>query len=364
MTDFACLIVHPIDLDIQVFHDWILGLSAQEVVSNKYSREPQKKDLSLPNIINDVRKLWKKPYFPADETLSRLEMHVYSQYRTFKHFEHFLARPKFFLSQSVFSFCKEARYHIIESYYSFDECLMQEVLGKKLSSRLRRDLEEIAVDKLNISISSVRRQYENLKRLMKRTEESSNVAMLIEDEFCLPKALARKYTNIIFILTHKLDTNRRKLAVFKFSDFIYCAGVFQKYWIKDLSEMAQDVREVKALFRSSKDLLEEYHSAVKSNEVTAPTDKFKTIVRNVLSLGAGLSQSKEMRDIFVDLVEKIVEPCLSIGYQPSDLDCFFQALLREFSSLSIREKTRYHPSFARLLTGIQLACLRLFKRMI
>lgn len=43
-----------------------------------------------------------------------------------------------------------------------------------------------------------------------------------------------------------------------------------------------------------------------SSPFNTPTDSvFKTLTRNIQHIGAGLSHSKELRDIFEDLVEKV-----------------------------------------------------------
>ena len=162
-----------------------------------------------------------------------------------------------------------------------------------------------------------------------------------------------------------------------------------KYWTSSETRstdsidetLAQDARDVRTVFLSSKELLEEYRSVV-TQQLSATVDpqspatvasasdqtqaQFRNLVRNVLSIGAGLSQSKEMKDVFVDLVEKVVEPFVGLSWGQQDVEAFFQALIKQFGTLTSLQdnyKNRYHPSFARLLTGMQLACSRLFWRM-
>ena len=84
-----------------------------------------------------------------------------------------------------FQFIDEStKQRLIESYYSLDCVLCREIVGKKLSSRLRKDLDEIceklaSVDKTVIGSGSVaglrlrsaRRQFDNVKRVFKAIEE-------------------------------------------------------------------------------------------------------------------------------------------------------------------------------------------------
>ena len=84
-----------------------------------------------------------------------------------------------------FQFIDEStKQRLIESYYSLDGVLCREIVGKKLSSRLRKDLDEIcekliSVDKtlvgcVNVTglrLKSARRQFDNVKRVFKAIEE-------------------------------------------------------------------------------------------------------------------------------------------------------------------------------------------------
>jgi hypothetical protein len=137
--------------------------------------------------------------------------------------------------------------------------------------------------------------------------------------------------------------------------------------------MTQDVREVKAMFLGSKDLMEEWRTALDptsqepqtGNGATTQT-QFRTLVRNVLAIGAGLSQTRELRGIFVDIIEKVVEPCAGLGWGLPELQSFFDTLEKQFAaipSLNSSDKRRYHPSFGRLISGVKLASVRLYKRM-
>lgn len=73
-------------------------------------------------------------------------------------------------------------------YYSIDDEVAREMLGKKLTSRYRKDLDEIS-DKTGVKLKSCRRQFDNIKRIFKAVEElpgdiSNNVKHLfsISDE--------------------------------------------------------------------------------------------------------------------------------------------------------------------------------------
>ena len=85
-----------------------------------------------------------------------------------------------------FQFIDEStKERLIESYYDLDGLLCREIVGKKLSSRLRKDLDEIcekitSIDRNTSSyggsvsglrLKSARRQFDNVKRVFKTIEE-------------------------------------------------------------------------------------------------------------------------------------------------------------------------------------------------
>jgi hypothetical protein len=119
-----------------------------------------------------------------------IHMHVVTQWRVFEMTEGYLHRPRHFMTQAVVPLHSKVRRAIIERYYSFDDTVMRELLGKKLTSRTRRELDEQGSN-LQVSISSARRQFDNLKRIMKRAEDAPDILGVILDEFVLPPRLAQ-----------------------------------------------------------------------------------------------------------------------------------------------------------------------------
>lgn len=128
--------------------------------------------------------------------------------------------------------------------------------------------------------------------------------------------------------SYRIDTQRRKLKMFTFVNLEYRASVFRQYWT--LSEacetnsideaMMRDVREVKAVFLSFNQSLDNYRVVLKQ-QLSPVSDMLQdepqspnhTLVCKLLGIGAGLSQSKDLKDMFVDLVGKMDEPVLSMG---------------------------------------------------
>jgi len=69
---------------------------------------------------------------------------VLDHYRTYSLLEKLLCLPSKLSEQPSFQLEPQTRYLLIEKYYSIDDSVARELLGKKLSSRYRKDLDEVA----------------------------------------------------------------------------------------------------------------------------------------------------------------------------------------------------------------------------
>lgn len=59
----------------------------------------------------------------------------------------------------------------------------------------------------------------------------------------------------------------------------------------------------------------------------------KSVIQSLIHIGAGLSHSKELRDIFEDVVEKVVHPLSRDGWQENDIRILAQALPTAFAKV-------------------------------
>jgi hypothetical protein len=91
----------------------------------------------------------------------------------------------------------DTKHYLLQSYYSFDERVVREILGKKLTSRARKELEEI-VSKTRIPISGCRRMFDNLKRISKRLEDApSSAGSHFQDGKALPNSVKNSMVELI-----------------------------------------------------------------------------------------------------------------------------------------------------------------------
>jgi hypothetical protein len=97
----------------------------------------------------------------------------------------------------------------------FDEAVVRELLGKKLSSRQRKDLDDIQ-EKSGVPLRSCRRQFDNMKRIYKAVEDmEGSMVESIRRLFLLPEPMARQYACIVFMTSCRFETGKKRLTVIK-----------------------------------------------------------------------------------------------------------------------------------------------------
>jgi Acidic fibroblast growth factor binding (FIBP) len=192
---------------------------------------------------------------------------VLDHYRTYSHLEKFLDCPQKLDSSLSFQLEKASKMHIIDRYYSLDDSVGRELLGKKLSSKYRKDLDEIS-DRTNIKLKSCRRQFDNIKRIQKCIEEgqpAGSLLKIIQREFLLSEELARKYCVIVFIANQRFELSKKKLSYLSFKDFYECTNSIMNFWTycyqhsQEIEEefdkeFLLDLRELRCLFDKEREI--------------------------------------------------------------------------------------------------------------
>ena len=261
---------------------------------------------------------------------------LHDNYRLFNLWETMLHQPIMFSEQLVFQLDSETQNLLIEKYYALDDCVVRELIGRKFSSRLRKDLDETS-ERTRVSLRSCRRQFDNIKRVFRTTEEiPGNFVHNIKTNFLLPPALAEKYSVIVFIACHRFEINKKKLNYLSFEDFsIVCKTIMTDWTCSgvDVDENGDpsldrdffySLRDLKCLIEKEKEhrygvcqMLAKTNMKQRSlSEVEA---NFKNINKNMLWLGQTLYNNKEVKDLFVNVVDKVVEPLKQYKFTLEDL---------------------------------------------
>ncbi|XP_062393249.1 acidic fibroblast growth factor intracellular-binding protein B-like isoform X2 [Sardina pilchardus] len=262
------------------------------------------------------------------------------QFRTFQMCEKLLYSPAKLGNQLLFQIPPQKQGMMIERYYQFDNGFAREVLGKKLSKGMKKELDDIS-SKTGIGVKSCRRQFDNFKRVFKVVEELKGPLVdNVKHHFLLSDTLAKDYAAIVFFANSRFETGKRKLQYLSFQDFAFCAGQLISYWtvgavdnmMEDMDvdlekEFLHNLKDLKVLI-NDKDLLDQHKSLVcaqlrgKIKVFCEMEANFKNLSRALVNIAAKLTHSKDVRDLFIDLVEKFIEPCRSDKWSVGDLRLF------------------------------------------
>nr|XP_060614159.1 acidic fibroblast growth factor intracellular-binding protein [Anolis sagrei ordinatus] len=337
-------------------------------------------------IDEEVYQLWLDGYSVNDAVALRLRSGILEQtgatvdvlqsdtmdhYRTFYMLERLLHSPPKLLNQLLFQIPPYRQTMLIERYYAFDEAFVREVLGKKLSKGTKKDLDDISV-KTGVTLKSCRRQFDNFKRVFKAVEElRGSLVENIQQHFLLSDRLARDYAAIVFFANSRFETGKKKLQYLTFEDFSYCAEQMIQNWtlgavdtnVDDMDvdldkEFLQGLKELKILI-TDKDLLDLHKSLVctslrgKISVFSEMEANFKNLSRSLINIASKLTHSKDVRDFFVDLVEKFVEPFRSDKWSPNDVRLF----LTQYTACAHTLDAFRHQALWERYMGTLKACL-------
>ncbi|KAG8202157.1 hypothetical protein JTE90_010514 [Oedothorax gibbosus] len=308
-------------LDPEIYDMWLAGQDAAEGTTMLINGSLKDFDMDYNMLLSDVL----------------------DHYRTFQMLERLLHYPKRLAEQWIFQISESVQRMLIERYYEFEDSVIREFLGKKLSARNRKDLDDVS-EKAGVQVKSCRRQFDNVKRVYKIVEEcSGDLVESIQATFMLSENLARKYAAIMYLTSNRFETSKRKLQYLSFDDFLYCANWMMINWgcpkpdcsfeetpLEMDREFLQDLRELKQIL--DRESFDDLKSFVLSSMKKKLSDKaysdlesnFKSCTRSFVNIAAGLNHSKEVRDLFIDIVEKFIEPFRQNRLSDKDLRCFLE----------------------------------------
>lgn len=338
----------------------------------------------------EVYQLWLDGYTVADAVRTRMDCRAVlecdvsaevlfsdtmDQFRTFQMCERFLHCPTKLANQLMFQIPPQTQSMVIERYYEFDNGFAREVLGKKLSKGTKRDLDDVS-SKTGIPLKSCRRQFENFKRVFKVVEElKGSLVENIQHHFLLSDTLARDYAAIVFFANSRFETGKRKLQYLSFQDFAFCAGQLISYWtvgavdsvVEDMDvdlekDFLLELKDIKILI-TDKDMLDQHKSLVcaalrgKIKVFSEMEANFKNLSRGLVNIASKLTHTKDVRDLFIDLVERFIEPCRSDRWSIGDLRLFLTHYTNAAHSLST---FRYQLVWDRYMGVIKSCILKMY----
>lgn len=197
-------------------------------------------------------------------SLELIASDVLDHYRTYSLLEKLLSNPNKLQEQLAFQIEPQTRQLLIEKYYELDDGVVRELLGKKLSSRHRKDLDEVS-EKTGCPLKSCRRQFDNIKRVYKMVEEMpGSLVQNIQNLFYLSEELARKYGVVVFLASIRFEVAKRRLQHLTFPLLKKCTESIMDLWTYKITgpeyydtemdkEFLLELRELKVLMDREKE---------------------------------------------------------------------------------------------------------------
>lgn len=229
------VICDPLDFDEILFHCWLEGQKPEEATEAK---------------IEACKQSWRSRNISENTTVDPqlfelLKLDVIDNYRHFEVLEHFVCQPSLLVQQIMIQIPHNAIHWVIEQYYSIDDTVVREMLGKRFSKN-RKDLDEIS-DSTGVPLRRVTRQFDNLKRIYTSLEEvkqfQCNMMEFIQEQFALPLYLCRKYTCLLYLLAGKFTlVAKKKFQRISCKNLELCAAVTLACLVSDASTFSMNWR--------------------------------------------------------------------------------------------------------------------------
>jgi hypothetical protein len=230
--------------------------------------------------------------------------------------------------------------------------VVREFLGRKLSGKNRRELDDVS-EKTGITLKSCQRQFDNIKRVLKVVDDfEGSLVENIKEHFHLPDSLSSSYASLVFLSHNRFDTGKKKLSHLTVRDFTDCAHLIIEGWTQgsqDSGRLVDDDLELDRDFLQDLhdlklNLLDrvwmEHHQKLVNRDlkrkhaspwfVRSVDGHFKVLFRNITTIGSSLIHSKDLKDFFIDVTEKINEVLMQLKWSLEDVEMFLTSLADTF----------------------------------
>ncbi|EAL65770.1 hypothetical protein DDB_G0283347 [Dictyostelium discoideum AX4] len=287
---FDVFISDPISVDKKIYRSWLDGYSEKETLAIL------RDDYVSKNNNQQITQIYRTQLLEETE----------DQYRNFSLLQKALEHPKTLSSHSMFQMDPSSRALLIEGFYDFKDTLLRELIGRKLTSGQRRDLDDLS-EKLKLRLSSCERQFDNLKRISRVVfaDLKTSALEIIMNEFSLSRELSKKYVKLLFLCFHRIDLSKKKIQFLNTFDLMRLSEIVMSQWGDPLvaytleldTKLKEDVRDLKTYLGSQKDISEKYWKLIKSRYQTVsispritPVPITPTNTPTILNLQQPLSQ--------------------------------------------------------------------------
>ncbi|KAG7295508.1 hypothetical protein JYU34_021715 [Plutella xylostella] len=197
----------------------------------------------------------------------------------------------------------------------------------------------------------------------------------IRTAFLLSEPLAKRYGAVVFIACMRFETAKRKLAYLSFNDFFHCAQAIMLNWTYSCTgpeyydtemdrEFLLELRELRILLDKEKEhkhlvcmrlkpkILEKSYQELELN--------FRLYTRALIGLAVNLHRGRELRSLFIDLLERCVEPLRLGGWARTDLAHFLAAYQHAAPTMDVLREADLKQVWERYMRVISQCLLTMY----
>jgi len=255
---------------------------------------------------------------------------------------------------------------LVNKYYGLEAPIVLRILSRRLKLKQRKKPHTLTTiaQQLNYAVQLCHRQFCNLQRVNTFVQDitnapSTDLSERIAQEFHLAPDLAAQYNQVIFLDHHRFNLQHKLLSNANLYDFTLSASVMLANWCPPgkhvvLGSRMELLKELKSAASGNKNFIEWYLSEttiqlkqmnLASASISRLSERFSTIANGLFHVASILSQPKNFRDFFSDVVERLVLPLRLCSLSRTEAGKFFESLEVAFfpavsGSLSTFKPTR------------------------
>jgi hypothetical protein len=236
------------------------------------------------------------------------------QYRQFEYLTPLLQAPLALWAQVGRQVAAADAEFLLARYYAYDDEFMLDVAGMNLDRKLA--LDDVPAAR-TLALASCLRQFTNLRRLARAVESApGRLSDAIAAHTRLPPAVCGAYAALVFLAENRIVLDKRNLEHIPLAALLACVQELMRHWTPAaLPGRAADPAADGELDRRFLKEMTEVRGVFTLDDLLLrmpawqPAALVRPLLGHVLQLGFNLSHSKELRDLFEDLVERVLGPC-------------------------------------------------------
>lgn len=213
MDLFSSFCFSPEFVDLRVAELWVNGLTVSQASSKRETDDRIPRDL--------------------------VEIDTADQFRLLEELQPVLEEPK--SRTCLVEISPHVRSILQEMFYSFDEQVVREFLGRKFTPRARKEMDDVSESTGVLKLSCFR-QFDNFRRLYDACDEigfqvgnpakHATLGEVLAEEFCFSRKLLARYEVVLFLMYHRcnISSAKKKLVFLTLRDFEVCAQTIMAVW--------------------------------------------------------------------------------------------------------------------------------------